>query len=157
MVQETLRTGFLGKASPVHLFWGSFDLAVTRFSGREAPRHPGGIPHLPDEVTQEAYNHEICSAGFWPGGGGVDEPGFYAYTYPTPEGFSRAQVAPETAGWKADLGEFLLTYETLRQTPDPGATLLEFSSQLMTRRSIQAAGREIRSNTGRACPANRAC
>jgi len=125
-VFRTFRTGFLGKASPVHLFWGSFDLAVTRFSGREAPFHPGGIPHLPDEVTREAYSHEVSSAGFWPGGGGVDEPCFYSYAYPTPGGFSQAAVRPDAAGWNAELGEFLLPYEAVRQAPDPRATLLEF-------------------------------
>lgn len=87
------RTGFLGKVSPVHLFWGSFDLAVTRFSGRAAPRHPGGIPALPDAVTQEVYSHEVSSAGFWPGGGGVDEPMFYSYAYPVPDGFADRPVA----------------------------------------------------------------
>jgi len=99
---------------------------VTRFSGREAPRHPGGIPHLPDAVTREAYSHEVSSAGFWPGGGGVDEPCFYSYAYPAPEGFSQARVGPEAAGWNADLGEFLLPYEAVRQSPDPRGTLLEF-------------------------------
>ena len=125
-VFRTFRTGFLGKASPVHLFWGSFDLAVTRFSGREAPLHPGGIPHLPDEITQEAYSHEVSSAGFWPGGGGIDEPCFYSYAYPTPEGFSQAGVAPESAAWNSGLGEFLLSYEAVRQSPDPRAALLAF-------------------------------
>jgi len=125
-VLKTFRTGFLGKVSPVHLFWGSFDLAVTRFSGRGAPRHPGGIPYLPDEVTQEAYSHEVSSAGFWPGGGGVDEPCFYSYAYPTPEQFSQAQVAPERAGWNDKLGEFILSYEAVRQASDPRSTLLEF-------------------------------
>ena len=125
-VFKTFCTGFLGKASPVHLFWGSFDLAVTRFSGRPAPLHPGGIPNLPDEVTQEAYSHEVSSAGFWPGGGGIDEPCFYSYAYPTPAGFAQARVEPEAAGWNADLGEFLLPYEAVRRAPDPRATLLEF-------------------------------
>ena len=89
---EHFRTGFLGKSSPVHLFWGSFDLAVTRFSGRVAPLHPGGIPALPDDVTQEAYSHEVASAGFWPGGGIVDEACFYAYAYPSPDGYHQAIV-----------------------------------------------------------------
>ena len=87
------RTGFLGKASPVHFFWGSFDLAVTRFSGRSAPRHPGGVPNLPDAVAQEAYSHEVSSAGFWPGGGAIDYPAYYSYAYPAPEGFASAQRA----------------------------------------------------------------
>ena len=88
------RTGFLGKASPVHFFWGSFDLAVTRFSGRSAPRHPGGVPNLPDDVAQEAYSHEVSSAGFWPGGGAIDYPAYYSYAYPAPEGFAAAPVRP---------------------------------------------------------------
>src|SRR6202046_4360731 len=96
-VFKQFRTGFLGKASPVHFFWGSFDLAVTRFSGRRAPPHPGGIPHLPDAVTREAYSHEVSSAGFWPGGGGGDEPCFYSYAYPTPAGFADAAVSPAAA------------------------------------------------------------
>ncbi len=120
------RTGFIGKCSPVHLFWGSFDLAVTRFSGRRAPLHPGGVPHLPDPVTREAYSHEVSSAGFWPGGGGVDEPCFYAYAYPTPEGFGAAAVAPAGAYFDARLGEFLLPYEMVRTAPDPDAALMAF-------------------------------
>src|SRR6201999_2486637 len=100
-VMKLFRTGFLGKSSPVHFFWGSFDLAVTRFSGRRAPLHPGGIPHLPDAVTREAYSHEVSSAGFWPGGGGFDEPAFYAYAYPAPAGFGAAPVAPAAARFDA--------------------------------------------------------
>jgi hypothetical protein len=119
------RTGFLGKASPVHFFWGSFDLAVTRFSGRTAPRHPGGIPHLPDAVAQEAYSHEVSSAGFWPGGAGADA-AFYSYAYPAPDGFSEATVKPAAAVWSAALGEFLLPYEAVRTARDPDATLMEF-------------------------------
>ena len=88
----------------MHLFWGSFDLAVTRFSGRRAPLHPGGFPGLPDAVTREAYSHEVSSAGFWPGGGGVDEPCFYSYAYPTPKGFGDAPVAPVGARFDAGLG-----------------------------------------------------
>ena len=107
-VFEAFRTGFVGKSSPSHLFWGSFDLAVTRFSGREAPLHPGGFPNLPDEVTREAYSHEVASAGFWLGGGGVGEAAFYAYGYPTPDGFADADVQPQAAYWLADLGEFVL-------------------------------------------------
>ncbi len=98
-VLNRFRTGYLGKVSPVHLFWGSFDLAVTRFSGRPAPLHPGGIPALPDAVTREAYSHEVSSAGFWPGGAGVDFPAFYSYAYPTPPGFAEAPVAPEAANF----------------------------------------------------------
>jgi hypothetical protein len=100
-VMSRFRTGFLGKASPVHFFWGSFDLAVTRFSGQLAPRHPGGVPHLSDAVVQEAYSHEVSSAGFWPGGGGgpVDDAAFYSYAYPAPEGFAAARVKPSGAFW----------------------------------------------------------
>lgn len=124
-VFKLFRTGFLGKASPVHFFWGSFDLAVTRFSGRTAPPHPGGVPHLPDAVAREAYSHEVSSAGFWPGGDGI-APSFYSYAYPAPEGFSSAKVRPEAAGFNAALGEFLLPYEVVRTAPDPQAALLEF-------------------------------
>jgi hypothetical protein len=120
------RSLYLGKSSPSHLFWGSFDLAVTRFSGREAPTHPGSIPNLPDPVTREAYSHEVISAGFWPGGGGVDEAAFYAYAYPTPPGLSDAQVAPSQARWLAQLGEFVLPYAVVAQAPDPEATLTAF-------------------------------
>lgn len=125
-VFERFRTGFLGKVSPVHLFWGSFDLAVTRFSGRNAPVHPGGIPHLPDAVTQEAYSHEVASAGFWPGNGGAGSAMFYAYGYPTPNGMDRARIAPGDARWDDDLGEFLLTYDAVRRADDPEARLMSF-------------------------------
>lgn len=120
------RTGFIGKISPVHLFWGSFDLAVTRFSGRPAPLHPGGIPALPDSVTREAYSHEVSSAGFWPGGGGTNFPAFYSYAYPVPDGFADAQVAPEGAYFDRKLGEFILPYEVVRTSSDPEATLMAF-------------------------------
>jgi hypothetical protein len=125
-VFSRFRTRFLGKCSPVHLFWGSFDLAVTRFSGRRAPPHPGGIPHLPDAVTREAYSHEVSSAGFWPGGGGVDEPCFYAYAYPTPAGFADKAVSPAAARFEPALGEFVLPYEAVRTAVDPDEALLEF-------------------------------
>jgi hypothetical protein len=121
------RSGFLGKASPVHFFWGSFDLAVTRFSGRPAPLHPGGIPNLPDPITREAYSHEVSSAGFWPGGaGGEGGPFFYSYAYPSPEGFAGARIRPEAARFDAALGEFLLDYDAVRAAPDPDAALLAF-------------------------------
>jgi len=121
------RTGFLGKTSPVHFFWGSFDLAVTRFSGRLAPRHPGGIPHLADAVAQEAYSHEVSSAGFWPGGGGpIDYAAFYSYAYPAPDGFSAAKVRPAAAFFSKELGEFLLPYDSVRTARDPEAALMEF-------------------------------
>lgn len=126
-VLSQLRTAFLGKVSPVHFFWGSFDLAVTRFSGRKAPRHPGGIPNLPDAVTREAYSHEVSSAGFWPGGGGVvDEPAFYSYAYHSPEGFAQARVKPTQAYFHNVLGEFILPYETVRTAADPQKMLLDF-------------------------------
>jgi hypothetical protein len=125
-VFNRFRTRFIGKCSPVHLFWGSFDLAVTRFSGRRAPLHPGGVPHLPDAVTREAYSHEVSSAGFWPGGGGVDEPCFYAYAYPTPAGFAAAAVAPAAARFEPALGEFVLPYEMVRTAADPDEALLAF-------------------------------
>jgi Family of unknown function (DUF5996) len=121
------RSSFLGKVSPVHFFWGSFDLAVTRFSGRPAPPHPGGIPNLPDAVTREAYSHEVSSAGFWPGGaGGPGGPFFYSYAYPPPEGFADAKVAPAAARFDAALGEFVLDYEAVRTAADPDAALLAF-------------------------------
>jgi hypothetical protein len=121
------RTGFLGKASPVHFFWGSFDLAVTRFSGRLAPRHPGGVPHLPNTVAQEAYSHEVSSAGFWPGGGGpIDYAAFYSYAYPAPDGFAAAKAKPAQAFFSKELGEFLLPYDAVRTTRDPDVALMEF-------------------------------
>ena len=120
------RTGFIGKVSPVHLFWGSFDLAVTRFSGHSAPLHPGGVPGLPDDVTREAYSHEVSSAGFWPGGGGTDFAAFYSYAYPAPKGFADAQVAPKGAYFDKKLGEFLLPYEVVRESTEPEAMLLAF-------------------------------
>jgi hypothetical protein len=110
----------------VHLFWGSFDLAVTRFSGRPAPLHPGGVPALPDSVTREAYSHEVSSAGFWPGGGGVDFPAFYSYAYPKPDGFEKARPSPGAAYFDEKLGEFLLPYDAVRRSPDPEAVLMDF-------------------------------
>ncbi|HVV92327.1 MAG TPA: DUF5996 family protein [Hyphomicrobiales bacterium] len=120
------RTAFLGKASPVHLFWGSFDLAVTRFSSRRAPPHPGGIPGLPDAVTREAYSHEVSSAGFWPGGGPIAFPAFYSYAYPAPAGFAAAPVQPAEAYFEERLGEFVLPYDAVRRAADPEAILLAF-------------------------------
>ena len=125
-VFKLFRTGFIGKASPVHLFWGSFDLAVTRFSGRHAPLHPGDVPGLPDAITREAYSHEVSSAGFWPGGSGADDAMFYSYAYPAPEGFDERRVEPEAAAFDAKLGEFLLPYEAVRTANEPEATLLRF-------------------------------
>jgi hypothetical protein len=125
-VFNRFRSRFLGKNSPVHFFWGSFDLAVTRFSGRRAPPHPGGVPHLPDAVAREAYSHEVSSAGFWPGGPGVPEPSFYSYAYPAPAGFSAAAVSPPAARFDPALGEFLLSYDAVRAAPDPDTVLLAF-------------------------------
>jgi len=125
-VFKQFRTGFLGKASPVHFFWGSFDLAVTRFSGRTAPRHPGGVPHLPDDVACEAYSHEVSSAGFWPGGGAIEYPAFYSYAYPEPSGFRATKVRPGAAFFSEALGEFILPYDAVRTAGDPDAALLDF-------------------------------
>jgi len=125
-VFKRFRTGFIGKNSPVHLFWGSFDLAVTRFSGRPAPLHPGGIPALPDQVTREAYSHEVSSAGFWPGGGGVEYPAFYSYAYPTPKGFADASPGHSDAFFDQHLGEFILPYDAVRTADDPEVALLAF-------------------------------
>jgi hypothetical protein len=125
-VLKRFRTAFLGKVSPVHLFWGSFDMAVTRFSGRPAPLHPGGVPALPDDVTREAYSHEVSSAGFWPGSGAVDFPAFYSYAYPAPPGFADAPPAPEGAYFDKDLGEFVLPYDVVRRSSDPEAAVMAF-------------------------------
>jgi hypothetical protein len=125
-VFRQFRTGFLGKASPVHFFWGSFDLAVTRFSGRRAPRHPGGVPHLSDAVACEAYSHEVSSAGFWPGSGAIDYPAFYSYAYPEPAGFRTAPVRPNAAFFSEALGEFILPYDAVRTAADPDRALLDF-------------------------------
>ena len=127
-IQEALTAsgcGFVGKCSPVHFFWGSFDLAVTRFSGRRAPLHPGGVPGLPDRVTQEAYSHEVSSAGFWPGSDQSPHAAFYSYAYPQPEGFAEAEV-PAGATYDASLGEFILPYDTVRAAPDPEALVMDF-------------------------------
>jgi hypothetical protein len=125
-VFKQFRTGFLGKASPVHFFWGSFDLAATRFSGRRAPRHPGGMPHLPDAVACEAYSHEESSAGFWPGSGVIDYPAFYSYAYPEPAGFRSTAVRPAAAFFSEALGEFILPYDAVRTAAEPDQALLEF-------------------------------
>ena len=125
-ILKSFRARFIGKCSPVHFFWGSFDMAVTRFSGRRAPQHPGGVPHLPDEVAREAYSHEVSSAGFWPGSGPVSYPAYYSYAYPTPAGFADASVRPSAAFFSRDLGEFVLPYDEVRQAASPDAVLLEF-------------------------------
>jgi hypothetical protein len=123
---KQFRTGFIGKASPVHFFWGSFDLAVTRFSGRKAPPHPGGAPGLSDAVMREAYSHEVSSAGFWPGGSGIGYAAFYSYAYPVPDGFKSCAVKPDAAFFHEGLGEFILPYDAVRTAADPDATLLAF-------------------------------
>ena len=125
-VMKQFRARFIGKCSPVHFFWGSPDLAVTRFSGRRAPEHPGGVPNLPDWVTREAYSHEVSSCGFWPGGGSTSYPAFYAYAYPEPTGFEGVQVKPDGAFYSRDLREFLLPYDRVRESSSPDETLLEF-------------------------------
>jgi len=119
------REDFLGKVSPIHFFWGAFDLAVTRFSGRPAPRHPGGVPNCPDYVMQESYSHELSSAGFWPGTG-LGEAAFYAYAYPEPDGYKTAKVLPQEAWYSTEMGEYLLTYEAVRNSPNPDEALLQF-------------------------------
>lgn len=125
-VLTRFRAGFKGKASPVHFFWGSFDLATTRFSGRIAPPHPGGIPNFPDDVAREAYSHEVTSVGFWPGNRHAPEPIFYSYAYPTPDGFPAAAIEPTEARWLDDLGEFALPYSAVVAADSPDATLLSF-------------------------------
>jgi len=125
-VMKEFRGRFIGKCSPVHLFWGALDLAVTRFSGRTAPRHPGGIPNLPDEVTREAYSHEVSSCGFWPGSAPIAYPAFYSYAYPEPPGFADTPVKPAAAFYSADFHEFILPYSAVRESESPDRTLLEF-------------------------------
>ena len=126
-VFKEFRSDFCGKCSPVHFFWGSFDLAVTRFSGRRAPQHPGGVPHLPDAVTREAYSHEVSSLGFWPGNEMMPDPIFYSYAYPAPDGFPEAKVRPAFASYNAQLKEFVLPYEQMRRSESPDAALLDFA------------------------------
>ena len=125
-VFKRFRTGYLGKSSPVHFFWGSFDLAVTRFSGRRAPPHPGGVPGLPDAVTREAYSHEVSSAGFWPGSAPFPAAAFYSYAYPEPAPFRDRPVRPDGARFEPTLGEFVLPYDEVRRAADPDAALMEF-------------------------------
>ena len=120
-VFHDFRALFIGKSSPVHFFWGSFDLALTRFSGRRAPAKPGA-----DRITQEAYSHEVSSVGFWPGSGNVKEPSYYSYASPEPAGFSDYRVSPESASYRKEMGEFLLPYEVVRTSPDPTAALFQF-------------------------------
>ena len=125
-VFTAFRSGFVGKSSPVHFFWGSFDLAVTRFSGRRAPLHPGGVPHLPDAVAQEAYSHEVSSAGFWPGNEVIPYPAFYAYAYPEPPGFAQASIRPADSFYSDDLHEYILPYDAVRNAENPERALMDF-------------------------------
>ena len=120
------RSRFFGKASPVHFFWGAFDLAVTRFSGRVAPPHPGGVPNLADRVTRDAYSHEVSSCGFWPGGAPAPYPLFYSYAYPEPDGFARAPLRPSEARYDPSLREFILPYDAIREADTPEEKLLAF-------------------------------
>jgi hypothetical protein len=124
-VLTVFRGRFIGKVSPVHFFWGAFDLAVTRFSGRAAPPHPGGVPNTPDWVTREAYSHEVSSCGYWPGG--AEQGAFYAYAYPEPAGFRDRSIEPAAATYDSDLGEFVLPYHVARSASDPDAMLLTFA------------------------------
>jgi hypothetical protein len=126
-VFKQFRSRFCGKCSPVHFFWGSFDLAVTRFSGRKAPLHPGGIPHLPDAVTREAYSQEVSSLGFWPGNDAMPQAIFYSYAYPEPKGFAAAKVKPDGAAYNSTVKEFVLPYEAVRDSKSPDDALLEFA------------------------------
>src|SRR5207302_9267637 len=120
-------SGFVGKASPVHFFWGSFDLAVTRFSGRTAQPHPGGVPHLPDAVTREAYSQEVSSLGFWPGNAAMPTTVFYSYAYPEAPGFKEAKIQPDAALYEPKLREFILPYDAVRTAEKPDEVLLDFA------------------------------
>jgi Family of unknown function (DUF5996) len=135
-VLKDFRSRFCGKCSPVHFFWGSFDLAVTRFSGRTAPPHPGGIPHLPDEITREAYSQEVSSLGFWPGNTAAPMPIFYSYAYPEPPGFAEAHVEPATAFYERKLREFMLPYDVVRTAEKPDEVLLGFAQSTYDAASI---------------------
>lgn len=136
-VFKLFRSGYLGKVSPIHFFWGSFDLAVTRFSGRTAPLHPGGVPGLPDDVTREAYSHEVSSASFWPGSDAYPQPAFYSYAYPEPSGFRDAPMSPG-ASFDTTLGEFILPYDAVRMAQDPDALLLEFLNRTYAAAAVAA-------------------
>jgi uncharacterized protein DUF5996 len=126
-VFKEFRSRFCGKCSPVHFFWGSFDLAVTRFSGRPAPPHPGGVPHLPDSITREAYSQEVSSLGFWPGNATAPTPVFYSYAYPEPPGFAQAKIQPTAAFYEPKLREFILPYDAVRTAGKPDQVLLDFA------------------------------
>ncbi|HKS04441.1 MAG TPA: DUF5996 family protein, partial [Chthoniobacterales bacterium] len=135
-VFKQFRSRFCGKCSPVHFFWGSFDLAVTRFSGRPAPQHPGGIPHLPDAITREAYSQEVSSLGFWPGNAAAPTPIFYSYAYPEPAGFKEAKLQPAAAIYEATIREFVLPYDVVRTAHKPDEALLEFAQSTYDAASI---------------------
>ena len=135
-VFKQFRSRFCGKCSPVHFFWGSFDLAVTRFSGRSAPVHPGGIPHLPDAITREAYSQEVSSLGFWPGSAAAPTPIFYSYAYPEPPGFARAKIQPTAASYQANLREFILPYDAVRTAQNPDDVLIDFAQSTYDAASI---------------------
>jgi hypothetical protein len=135
-VFKQFRSHFCGKCSPVHFFWGSFDFAVTRFSGRQAPPHPGGIPHLPDAITREAYSQEVSSLGFWPGADVMPQPLFYSYAYPEPAGFAQATVNPATASYNTQLREFTLPYDAVRTADSPDEALLDFAQTTYDAASI---------------------
>src|SRR4051812_13715697 len=132
-VFKIFRSRFCGKCSPVHFFWGSFDLAVTRFSGRTAPKHPGGIPHLPDTVTREAYAQEVSSVGFWPGDERFPQPAFYSYAYPEPENLGQSTVEPAEAFYSKEVREFILPYDAVRGAPSPDAAILSFAQSVYDR------------------------
>jgi hypothetical protein len=151
-VFKHFRTGFLGKASPVHFFWGSFDLAVTRFSGRKAPAFTGTAPGLAANVMKEAYSHEVSSAGFWPGGGAIDYPAFYSYAYPAAAAFREFKVRPADAVFSAALGEFLLPYDAVRTSDNPDATLLEFLERTYEAAAITGAWDRAELECGRGMP-----
>ena len=125
-VFTAFRAKFKGKCSPVHFFWGAFDLAVTRFSGRPAPKHPGGAPNMPNEIMAEAYSDELCSCGFWPGSDDMPEPMFYSYCYPTPKGYGKEPVKPDAAFYSEEMGEFFLPYRAVQSSASPVQTLMAF-------------------------------
>jgi hypothetical protein len=125
-VFTNFRSEFIGKVSPVHLFWGAFDLAVSRFSGKKAPLHPGGMPNMPLEVMQEAYSHEVCSAGFWPGSKDFPQPIFYSYIYPAPDAYADQKVLPGEAYFSQEMGEFVLHYSDVQKAASPERELYDF-------------------------------
>ena len=157
-VLKQFRSRFCGKCSPVHFFWGSFDLAVTRFSGRPAPPHPGGIPHLPDAVTREAYAQEVSSVGFWPGNAASPTPLYYSYAYPEPPGFAEAKVQPAEASYYAPLHEFILPYDAVRGAASPDDDAARIRAERL-RRGFDSSGNGIarRSRKRRSSHRRRCC